>query len=226
MGPIDTDRSGRAFFLVCGLSMLLLCVGCTSFVSYPQSFKEAVLAALSTHLQVFQSDAPVVITEIVLLAEYLRETQEGAFSEFCDKHGFIPEHMTAEEYAKRLYRSAKRLILETDSMEMIFSDAQAEIARIRAEIPLHSVSTGEDSASGQPVFSGDVRISFEHVSRTCPEPCVPTLARVRVTVRVVDTASDDSSSFVNLVFFEKKQETWAIVSFEKDLLDILEGRYD
>jgi hypothetical protein len=131
--------------------------------------------------------------------------------------------MTADEYAKRLYRSTKRLLVETDSMEIIFSDTQADVATIRAEISLDSIIAGENSTSGQPAFSGDVRISFEHISTTCPEPCVPILAKVSVMTRLLNTATGEWSNSVNIVFFEKKEGTWVIVSFQKDLLDIVEG---
>jgi hypothetical protein len=186
---------------------------------------EVVGRAMAYSLGTWVNNSSEIVGLMLGLAWAIKEKNGDALGELLENHRFLPADMSKDEYIESLLQANRTLILEADSMDVVFFRDGDEMATMSVFLSPGATDTVGMFYSRQDSALTPFDMSFLESDSLSTSFDDLTRAAVHASMLVVSDAGD-SVRIDNSIFFEKEKEHWLITSFKKDLLQLAGARTD
>jgi hypothetical protein len=134
--------------------------------------------------------------------------------------------MTKEEYVERVLKSGRKIVIEDDSIRIVFLEETRHIVTIDAVAPREDIDRQDISSREKDKRHQMFQLSVVESYPSLVGRPAPTHAIVHVSILLQGQNVGDTVTTSNSIFFEKEKRNWFITSFEKDPLQLAEARTD
>ncbi|UCB52637.1 MAG: hypothetical protein JSV10_00645 [Candidatus Zixiibacteriota bacterium] len=187
---------------------------------------EAVGRAMAYTLGALINNSSEIVGLTLGLAWAIKEKDGDALGELLENHRFLPAGMSKDEYIESLLQANTTLIIETDSIKVaLFRDGD-EITTMSIVLSPGAADTVGMSYSREDSALAPFDMSALESDSLSTSFVDPTRATVHTSMLVLNGDTGDTVRIDNSIFFEKEKEHWLIMSFRKDLLQLVGARTD